>query len=254
MPAQARHERLIEFFRDRVAAVLGLAPEKIDPDRPLLNSVSIPLRRWNSRSRSMHIPRVHRFPLSMLLESTGIRELASSQVRSSLVRGLHRLRCWRSQLVGMKSNHAFRTSSNCSGTPISSQPTGLPITSPEQQRFAVELNIDALRRAASRRLPAHCIANDVCGRRCEKPAIRELAEATSSSFAAGRMARHNEESWARAIAKSKRSWPNWRIVHRLGARPSVSSSPAASISLRAHRAPCDSPYHRRLLVDRRARR
>ena len=37
LPADVRRERLIEYFRDRVAAVLGLAPDKVDPDRPLLS-------------------------------------------------------------------------------------------------------------------------------------------------------------------------------------------------------------------------
>ncbi len=37
LPADMRRQRLIEYFRDRVAAVLGLAPDKVDPDRPLMS-------------------------------------------------------------------------------------------------------------------------------------------------------------------------------------------------------------------------
>ena len=37
LPADVRHKRLMEYFRDRVAAVLGLAPDKVDPDRPLMS-------------------------------------------------------------------------------------------------------------------------------------------------------------------------------------------------------------------------
>ena len=75
LTAAARHERLIEYFRDRVADVLGLAPEKIDPDRPLLSLgldslTAIDLKAEIEAGLSTELP------LSMLLDDSGIRVLA----------------------------------------------------------------------------------------------------------------------------------------------------------------------------------
>jgi amino acid adenylation domain-containing protein len=75
LPADARRERLVEYFRDRVAAVLELAPEKVDLDRPLLN---LGLDSLTAMDLKVEIDSFlgAAIPLSMLLESGGIRELA----------------------------------------------------------------------------------------------------------------------------------------------------------------------------------
>ncbi len=72
-----RRERLIEYFRDRVAAVLELAPDKVDLDRPLLN---LGLDSLTAMELKVEIDAFlgAALPLSMLLESGGIRELAES--------------------------------------------------------------------------------------------------------------------------------------------------------------------------------
>jgi len=73
--AEVRRETVIEFFRDRVAAVLGLAPEKVDPDRPLL---ALGLDSLTAMELKVEIEAGlgAALPLSMLLEGSGIRELA----------------------------------------------------------------------------------------------------------------------------------------------------------------------------------
>jgi amino acid adenylation domain-containing protein len=73
--ADKRRERLIEYFRDRVAAVLELAPDRVDLDRPLLN---LGLDSLTAMELKVEIDAFlgAALPLSMLLESGGIRELA----------------------------------------------------------------------------------------------------------------------------------------------------------------------------------
>ncbi len=68
-------DRLIEFFRGRVADVLGLAPEKVDPDRPLM---SLGLDSLTAMELKVEIETGLGavLPLSMLMEGSGIRELA----------------------------------------------------------------------------------------------------------------------------------------------------------------------------------
>ncbi len=75
LPAEVRRQRLLEYFRDRVAAVLGLAPDKVDPDRPLL---SLGLDSLSAMDLKIQIDAGlgTTLPLSMLLEGSGIRELA----------------------------------------------------------------------------------------------------------------------------------------------------------------------------------
>ena len=70
-----RRQRLIEYFRDRVAAVLGLAPDKVDPDRPLL---SLGLDSLSAMDLKIEIDAGlgTTLPLSMLTEASGVRELA----------------------------------------------------------------------------------------------------------------------------------------------------------------------------------
>ncbi len=77
LTADKRRERLIEYFRDRVAAVLELAPDKVDLDRPLLN---LGLDSLTAMELKVEIDAFlgASLPLSMLLESGGIRELAES--------------------------------------------------------------------------------------------------------------------------------------------------------------------------------
>ena len=77
LAAEQRRERLIEYFRDRVAAVLELAPDKVDLDRPLLNLGLDSLTAIELKieiDAFLGVP----LPLSMLLESGGIRDLAES--------------------------------------------------------------------------------------------------------------------------------------------------------------------------------
>ncbi|MGP0067607.1 MAG: amino acid adenylation domain-containing protein [Isosphaeraceae bacterium] len=70
-------DRLIELFRDRVAAVLEVAPDKIDPDRPLmtmgLDSLSAMELKLDLETRLGAS-----LPFSVLLEGSGIRELAET--------------------------------------------------------------------------------------------------------------------------------------------------------------------------------
>ena len=68
-------DRLVEFFRDRVAAVLGLAPDKVDPDRPLM---TLGLDSLTAMELKVEIETGLGavLPLSMLMEGSGIRELA----------------------------------------------------------------------------------------------------------------------------------------------------------------------------------
>ena len=75
MPDDVRRQRLIEYFRDRVAAVLGLAPDKVDPDRPLMN---LGLDSLTAMELKVEIDAClgTTLPLSMLMEGSGIRELA----------------------------------------------------------------------------------------------------------------------------------------------------------------------------------
>ena len=77
LAAEKRRERLIEYFRERVAAVLELAPEKVDLDRPLLN---LGLDSLTAMELKIEIDAFlgAPLPLSILLESGGIRELAES--------------------------------------------------------------------------------------------------------------------------------------------------------------------------------
>jgi amino acid adenylation domain-containing protein len=76
LPGDASAQRLVEYFRDRVAAVLGLTPEKVDPDRPLL---SLGLDSLSAMDLKMEIDAGlgTKLPLSMLMEGMGIRELAA---------------------------------------------------------------------------------------------------------------------------------------------------------------------------------
>ena len=75
LSTEVRRERLIEYFRDRVAAVLGMTPDKVDPDRPLLTMgldslTAMDLKVEIETSLGMTLP------LSILLEGATIRELA----------------------------------------------------------------------------------------------------------------------------------------------------------------------------------
>ena len=75
--ADKRRERLIEYFRDRVAAVLDLAPDRVDLERPLLNLGLDSLTAMELKieiDAFLGVP----LPLSVLLESGGIRALAQS--------------------------------------------------------------------------------------------------------------------------------------------------------------------------------
>src|SRR5207247_2405680 len=75
LPAGVRLQRLIEFLRDRVASILGLDPDKVDPDRRLLtlglDSLTAMELKVDLEASLGAAP-----PLSMLLEGSGIRELA----------------------------------------------------------------------------------------------------------------------------------------------------------------------------------
>ena len=75
LPVAVRRQRLMEYLRDRVAAVLGLAPDKVDPDRPLL---SMGLDSLSAMDLKIEIDAGlgTTLPLSMLMEVSGIRELA----------------------------------------------------------------------------------------------------------------------------------------------------------------------------------
>jgi amino acid adenylation domain-containing protein len=77
LPADARRERLTEYFRDRVAAVLGLAPDKVDCDRPLL---SLGLDSLSAMELKVELDSSlgTALPLSLLMESAGIRALATN--------------------------------------------------------------------------------------------------------------------------------------------------------------------------------
>jgi amino acid adenylation domain-containing protein len=74
-PADVRRQRLVEYFRDRVAAVLGLAADKVDPDRPLL---SLGLDSLSAMDLKIELDAAlgTKLPLSMLIDASGIRELA----------------------------------------------------------------------------------------------------------------------------------------------------------------------------------
>ena len=75
LPSNKRAQWLMEYFRDRVALVLGLAPEKVDPDRPLLN---LGLDSLSAMDLKVEVDSSlgTTLPLSMLMEVSGIRELA----------------------------------------------------------------------------------------------------------------------------------------------------------------------------------
>ena len=75
LPDDVRRQRLMEYFRDRVADVLGLAPDKVDPDRPLM---SLGLDSLSAMDLKVEIDAGlgTTLPLSMLMEGSGIRELA----------------------------------------------------------------------------------------------------------------------------------------------------------------------------------
>jgi len=75
LPDGTRRQRLMEYFRERVAVVLGLDPDKVDPDRPLL---SLGLDSLSAMDLKVEIDAGLRtaLPLSMLMEVSGIRELA----------------------------------------------------------------------------------------------------------------------------------------------------------------------------------
>ncbi len=77
LPADARRRRLTEYFRERVAAVLGLPADKVDPDKTLislgLDSLSAMDLKLELDAR-LGTP----LPLSMFLESSGIHELAEN--------------------------------------------------------------------------------------------------------------------------------------------------------------------------------
>jgi amino acid adenylation domain-containing protein len=77
LPADVRRERLMEYFRERVAAVMGLAPDKVDPDRPLL---SLGLDSLSAMDLKLELDAAlgTKLPLSSLMESSGIRALAAS--------------------------------------------------------------------------------------------------------------------------------------------------------------------------------
>ncbi len=68
-------DRLIEFFRGRVADVLGLSLDKVDPDRPLM---TLGLDSLTAMELKVEIETGLGavLPLSMLMEGSGIRELA----------------------------------------------------------------------------------------------------------------------------------------------------------------------------------
>ncbi len=69
-------DRLVEFVRDRVAAVLGLTPDKVDLDRPLM---TLGLDSLTAMELKVEIETGlgTTLPLSMLMEGSGIRELAA---------------------------------------------------------------------------------------------------------------------------------------------------------------------------------
>ena len=118
-----------------MAAVLALAPEKLDPDRPLL---SLGLDSLTAMELKVEIETGlgAAFPLSMLLEGCGIRELAeraagvSARLSDTTARDVDGPHARNSPMIGS------RTSSNCSGTRTNSRPTAPPITSPGPRRSA----------------------------------------------------------------------------------------------------------------------
>ena len=74
-PAGDNHQRLLEGLREQVAAVLGMEPEKVDPDRPLMSMgldslTAVDLKMGVESSLGVT------FPLSSLLEGTTLRDLA----------------------------------------------------------------------------------------------------------------------------------------------------------------------------------
>ncbi len=134
LPAQVREDRLIEYFRDRVAAVLELAPEKVDLDRPLLK---LGLDSLTAIELKVEIDAFlgASLPLSVFLESSGVRELAKAQVRSSPRTPPDRPRCPCCPFPE-KPKRGCRMSSNCSGTRTSSHQIVPPTTSPGLRRSA----------------------------------------------------------------------------------------------------------------------
>ena len=76
-PAGDNHQRLLEGLREQVAAVLGMEPEKVDPDRPLMSMgldslTAVDLKMGVESSLGVT------FPLSSLLEGTTLRDLATA--------------------------------------------------------------------------------------------------------------------------------------------------------------------------------
>jgi amino acid adenylation domain-containing protein len=75
LPVEARPEQLMEYFRDRVAAVLALPADTVDPDRPLL---SLGLDSLSAMDLKIELDASlgTKLPLSMLMEGSSIRSLA----------------------------------------------------------------------------------------------------------------------------------------------------------------------------------
>jgi amino acid adenylation domain-containing protein len=75
LPADARHALLVAYLRDRVAALLELAPDRVDLDRPLL---SMGLDSLTAMDLKVEVDAAlgAALPLSLLLEGSGIRDLA----------------------------------------------------------------------------------------------------------------------------------------------------------------------------------
>src|SRR5262249_41531952 len=76
LPAVVSPGRLVDVLRDRVAAVLGLAPERVDLDRPLMalgldSLTAMELKAEIESSLGAALP------LTMLLEGSSVRSLAA---------------------------------------------------------------------------------------------------------------------------------------------------------------------------------
>ena len=123
LPEVVRRERLMEYFRDRVGAVLALAPEKVDLDRPLM---SLGLDSLSAMDLKVEIDAGlgTSFPLSLLIEGSGIRELAekvSERLAGAPTGSSARPRQRRVCQPPWRTGHRSRTVSRCFGTHTSSQ-------------------------------------------------------------------------------------------------------------------------------------
>jgi amino acid adenylation domain-containing protein len=172
LPSEVRRERLVGYFRERVAAVLGLPPEKLDPDRPLLN---LGLDSLSAMDLKLEIDKGlgTALPLSLLMEVSGIRELAS----------------WASEHLAAARSGAAETPS-----PPESAELNQPLSHEQEllwyaHQFApksaayhitgaaivrAELHIAAFQRALRRVVAHHDALRTTFGVVDEKPAIRLL--------------------------------------------------------------------------------